>query len=175
IGMNQVGYYYIANVINTLFILEKDLIVNNSVTASPLESIVQGKRYCGVFIDIPCAKLTADSKDYYYQIPDPITFSGVMDLNQLHPIFNEFPVLTRNYASLYLQLWITNFLQDLKVFQLNKSRSFDTYLAQAMIPAEKLDTITLLDDSVAPKSNYYSVRLINCKDLGDADTDPKNK
>ncbi|KAA6380967.1 MAG: hypothetical protein EZS28_023504, partial [Streblomastix strix] len=27
-------------------------------------------------------------------------FTGVMDLNQLNPIFNNFPVLTRNYASL---------------------------------------------------------------------------
>ncbi|KAA6388756.1 MAG: hypothetical protein EZS28_015718 [Streblomastix strix] len=150
-----------------------DLTVNSSVTVSSLESIVQGKRHCGVFIDIPVAKITT-GQDLYYRIPDPITFSGVMDLNQLNPIFNEFPVLTRNYASLYLQLWMTDFLQDLKVVWLNKSRSFDTCLAYAMIPAEKPDIITLLNVAAAPVSTQYAVRLINCRDLADAVTDPKN-
>ncbi|KAA6397251.1 MAG: hypothetical protein EZS28_007223 [Streblomastix strix] len=92
-----------------------DLTVNNSVSVSPLESIVQGKRHCGVFIDIPCDNIDAKGENYYYRIPDPITFSGVLDLNQLNPIFNEFPVLAKNYASLYLQLWMTDFQQDLKL------------------------------------------------------------
>ncbi|KAA6394845.1 MAG: hypothetical protein EZS28_009626 [Streblomastix strix] len=153
-----------------------DLTVNNSVTVSQLESIVQGKRHCGVFIDVPLVEVAAASGTtaYFYRYPKDITFSGVMDLNQLNPIFNEFPVLTRNYASLYLQLWMTDFLQDLKVVQLNKSRSFDTCLAYAMIPAEKPDIITLLDDAAAPKSTQYAVRLINCRDLANTATDPKN-
>ncbi|KAA6376922.1 MAG: hypothetical protein EZS28_027550, partial [Streblomastix strix] len=152
-----------------------DLTVNNSVTVSPLESIVQGKRHCGVFIDIPCANIDTKGENYYYRIPDPITFSGVLDLNQLNPIFNEFPVLTRNYASLYLQLWMTDFLQDLKVVWLNKSRYvYDQHLAYTMIPPEKPDIISLLDDSGDIAYNNYSVRLINCKDLDDAATDPKN-
>ncbi|KAA6402113.1 MAG: hypothetical protein EZS28_002360 [Streblomastix strix] len=152
-----------------------DFTVNNSVTVVPLESIVQGKRHCGVFIDVPLADVADASVTtaYFYRYPHDITFTGVMDLNYLNPIFNEFPVLTRNYASLYLQLWMTDFLQDLKVLQLKKSRSFDTCLAYAMIPAEKSVIITLLDDSAALKSDYYSVRLINYRDLGNADTDPK--
>ncbi|KAA6389480.1 MAG: hypothetical protein EZS28_014994 [Streblomastix strix] len=152
-----------------------DLTVNNSVTVSSLESIVQGKRHCGVFIDIPCANIDTKGENFYYKIPDPITFSGVLDLNQLNPIFNEFPVLTRNYASLYLQLWMTDFLQDLKVVWLNKSRYiYDQHLAYAMIPPEKPDIISLLDDSGDIAYNYYSVRLINCKDLDEAATGPKN-
>ncbi|KAA6366414.1 MAG: hypothetical protein EZS28_038061 [Streblomastix strix] len=144
-----------------------DLTVNNSVTVSPLESIVQGKRHCGVFIDVPLLDVAAASATtaYFYRYPKDITFSGVMDLNQLNPIFNEFPVLTRNYASIYLQLWMTDFLQDLKVVWLNKSRSFDTCLAYTMIPAEKPDIIILLDDAAAPKSTQYAARLINCRDL----------
>jgi hypothetical protein len=43
-----------------------------------------------------------------------------------------------------------------------------------MIPPEKPDIITLLDDSGDIAYNNYSVRLINCKDLDDAATDPKN-
>ncbi|KAA6360608.1 MAG: hypothetical protein EZS28_043865, partial [Streblomastix strix] len=154
-----------------------DLTVNNSVTVSPLESIVQGKRHCGVFIDVPLDEVAAASGTtaYFYRYPKDITFSGVMDLNQLNPIFNEFPVLTRNYASLYLQLWMTDYLQDLKVVWLNKSRSFVTCLAYTMIPAEKPDIIALLDDAAAPKSTQYAVRLINCRDLGNAATDPKNR
>ncbi|KAA6380490.1 MAG: hypothetical protein EZS28_023982 [Streblomastix strix] len=153
-----------------------DLTVNNNVTVAPLESIVQGKRHCGVFIDVPLADVAAASGTtaFFYRYPKDITFSGVMDLNQLNPIFNEFPVLTRNYASLYLQLWMTDFLQDLKVVWLNKSRSFDTCLAYTMIPAEKPDIITLLDDAAAPRNTHYAVRLINCRDLGNAATDPKN-
>ncbi|KAA6387296.1 MAG: hypothetical protein EZS28_017176 [Streblomastix strix] len=130
-----------------------DKVLKFCVTVSPLENIVQGKRHCGVFIDIPCAKITT-GQDYYYRIPDPITISGVMDLNQLNQKFNEFPVLTRNYASLNLQLWMTDFQQVLKVVWLNKSRSFDTCLSCAMIPAEKPDIITLLNDATPPASTH---------------------
>ncbi|KAA6367959.1 MAG: hypothetical protein EZS28_036513, partial [Streblomastix strix] len=82
-----------------------DLCTNNSVNVSPLESIVAVKKHCGIFIDIPVAAFSATAGRFNYLIPYPITFSGVLDLNQLNPIFNSFPVLTRNYASLYLQLW----------------------------------------------------------------------
>ncbi|KAA6389465.1 MAG: hypothetical protein EZS28_015006 [Streblomastix strix] len=152
-----------------------DLTVNNSVTVSPLESITQGKRHCGVFIDIPCSKINTSPNDYYYKIPDPITFSGVLDLNQLNPIFNEFPVLTRNYASLYLQLWMTDFLQDLKIVWLNKTHPIlDQHLAYTMIPPEKPDSIILLTNDGDIEYKVYSVRMINCKDLEAGATDPKN-
>ncbi|KAA6401277.1 MAG: hypothetical protein EZS28_003194 [Streblomastix strix] len=99
-----------------------DLCTNNSVSVSPLESIIAGKRHCGIFMDIPLSDIdlqatVADGQPrtpYYFRIPYDIKFSGVLDLNQLNPIFNSFPVLTRNYASLYLQLWVQDFLQDLK-------------------------------------------------------------
>ncbi|KAA6396134.1 MAG: hypothetical protein EZS28_008337 [Streblomastix strix] len=83
-----------------------DLCTNNSVSVSPLESIIQGKRHCGVFIDVPLFEIDAQAGIIakHYRIPNDIVFSGVLDLNQLNPIFNSFPVLTRNYASLYLQL-----------------------------------------------------------------------
>ncbi|KAA6386522.1 MAG: hypothetical protein EZS28_017952 [Streblomastix strix] len=152
-----------------------DLTVNNSVTVSPLESITQGKRHCGVFIDIPCSKLNTSTNDYFYKIPEPITFSGALDLNQLNPIFNEFPVLTRNYASLYLQLWMTDFLQDLKIVWLNKINPiFDQHLAYTMIPPEKPDLIFLLTNEEGIQYKQYSVRIINCRDLADDSTDPKN-
>ncbi|KAA6388418.1 MAG: hypothetical protein EZS28_016051, partial [Streblomastix strix] len=91
-----------------------DLCTKNSVSVSPLESIVAGKRHCGIFLDIPVKDFCDVEGLFNYKIPYPITIAGVLDLNQLNPIFNSFPVLTRNYASLYLQLWTQDFLQDLK-------------------------------------------------------------
>ncbi|KAA6403330.1 MAG: hypothetical protein EZS28_001144 [Streblomastix strix] len=124
------------------------LCTNNSVSVSPLESIITGKRHCGVFIDIPLCEIdraAANGTPYFYLIPQDITFSGVLDSNQLNPIFNSFPVLTRNYASLYLQLWVQDFIQDLKIVWLNKSDVMgNIHLAYAMIPPEKPDVVYLL-------------------------------
>ncbi|KAA6391156.1 MAG: hypothetical protein EZS28_013318 [Streblomastix strix] len=138
-----------------------DLCTNNSVSVSPLESIAAGKRRCGIFIDIPVDAFSATAGRFNYLIPYPITFSGVLDLNQLNPIFNSFPVLTRNYASLYLQLWTQDFLQDLKIVWLNKTNMVtNEHLAYQMIPPEKPDIIILRNrDNVA--YNSYAVRIVN--------------
>ncbi|KAA6359274.1 MAG: hypothetical protein EZS28_045199 [Streblomastix strix] len=90
-----------------------DQCTNISVSASSLESIVGGRRHCGIFIDFPTSAFAALS--FNYLIPHPITIADALDLNQLNPIFNSFQVLTRNYVSLYLQSQTQDFLQDLKV------------------------------------------------------------
>ncbi|KAA6366050.1 MAG: hypothetical protein EZS28_038422, partial [Streblomastix strix] len=114
-----------------------DYCTSNYVTVSPLESIVQRKRHCDVFIDVPVSAISVATA-YNYLIPYDIIFIGVMDLNQLNPIFNSFPVLTRNYESLYIQFWMQDFLQDLKFAWLNNYNPVDnTYLAYTMIPPEK--------------------------------------
>ncbi|KAA6386927.1 MAG: hypothetical protein EZS28_017548, partial [Streblomastix strix] len=158
-----------------------DLCTNNSVSVSPLESIIAGKRHCGVFIDIPLSAINtaAAATKQYYRIPNDIVFSGVLDLNQLNPIFNSFPVLTRNYASLYLQLWMQDFLQDLKVVWLNKTDTVSNlHLAYQMIPPEKPDIIYLQNTVFAtyPVTSYgkFSVRLANMKGVGNDDTIPQN-
>ncbi|KAA6380935.1 MAG: hypothetical protein EZS28_023538 [Streblomastix strix] len=153
----------------------------NSVTVSPLESIVQGKRHCGIFIDVPVFNIDFKAKTetepptatpYYYLIPYDIVFSGVMDLNQLNPIFNSFPVMTRNYASLYIQLWMQDFLQDLKVVWLNKYNPLaNTHLAYTMIPSEKPDIICLRNRA---KTDYnkYTIRLVNMQGKAIGETMP---
>ncbi|KAA6391447.1 MAG: hypothetical protein EZS28_013026 [Streblomastix strix] len=109
-----------------------DLCTKNSVSVSPLESIIEGKRHFGVFIDIPLCeidgKATADATGtlFYYKIPNDITICEVFDLNQLNSVFNSIPVITHNYAILYLLLWIQDFLQDLKVVWLYKNDTLDT-------------------------------------------------
>ncbi|KAA6359867.1 MAG: hypothetical protein EZS28_044606, partial [Streblomastix strix] len=121
-----------------------DECTRNSVSVSSLESIVRGRRHCGIFLDIPVSEFAAAS--FNYKFPFDITIAGVLDQNQLNPIFNSFPVLTRNYASLYLQLWTQDFLQDLKVVYLNKSDTMmNEHLAYQMVPPEKPDIIYLLN------------------------------
>ncbi|KAA6398463.1 MAG: hypothetical protein EZS28_006009 [Streblomastix strix] len=142
-----------------------DLCTNNSVIVSPLESIIASKRHCGIFLDIPLSEIdrVATDTEFFYRIPYDITFSGVLDLNQLNPIFNSFPVLTRNYASQYLQLCVQDFLQDLKIVWLNKSDVYQNrHLAYAMIPPEKPDIVYLMsqaDTQVSPIIyEQYTVR-----------------
>ncbi|KAA6363520.1 MAG: hypothetical protein EZS28_040953 [Streblomastix strix] len=143
-----------------------DLCTNNSVSVSPLESIISGKRHCGVFIDVPLFEIDAQAgiTAKYYRIPHDIVFSGVLDLNQLNPIFNSFPVLTRNYASLYLQLWIQDFLQDLKVVWLNKTDPIaNRHLAYQMLPPEKPDIVYLQNEDQISYGKF-SVRIVNMGD-----------
>ncbi|KAA6364311.1 MAG: hypothetical protein EZS28_040162, partial [Streblomastix strix] len=151
-----------------------DLCTNNSVSVSPLESIAAGKRHCAIFIDIPVAAFYATAGRFNYQIPYPITFSGVLDFNQLNPIFNSFPVLTRNYASLYLQLWTQDFLQDLKIVWLNNTNMVtNEHLAYKMIPPEKPDIIFLRNrDNVA--YNTYTVRIVSMDGKPNTEKFPTN-
>ncbi|KAA6396881.1 MAG: hypothetical protein EZS28_007591 [Streblomastix strix] len=99
-----------ANVVaNSLLVI----CINNSVSVSSLESIARGRRQCRIFLDIPVDAFAAGN--FNFKINQAITIAGVLDLNQLNRIFNSFPALTRYFASLYLQLWTQDFLQDLKI------------------------------------------------------------
>ncbi|KAA6354639.1 MAG: hypothetical protein EZS28_049834, partial [Streblomastix strix] len=160
-----------------------DLCTKNSVSVSPLESIIEGKRHCGVFIDIPLCAIDKQATiedlgtPFYYKIPFDITFSGVLDLNQLNPIFNSFPVLTRNFGTLHLQLWIQDFLQDLKVVWLNKNDTVqNNHLAYHMIPPEKPDIVYLLSGDDADDLSYkrYNVRIVNMQNAAVLDKIPQN-
>ncbi|KAA6388550.1 MAG: hypothetical protein EZS28_015923 [Streblomastix strix] len=160
-----------------------DLCTKNSVSVSPPESIIEGKRHCGVFIDIPLCEIDrqatiADLRTpFYYKIPFDITFSGVIDLNQLNPIFNSFPVLKRNYATLHIQLFIQDFLQDLKVVWLNKNDTVqNNHQAYHMIPPEKPDIVYLLSGDDAEDLSYkrYNVRIVNIQNAAVLDKIPQN-
>ncbi|KAA6372902.1 MAG: hypothetical protein EZS28_031570 [Streblomastix strix] len=160
-----------------------DLCTKNSVSVSPLESIIEGKRHCGVFIYVPLSEIDRQATiedlgtPFYYKISNDITFSGVLDLNQLNAIFNSFPILTRNYASLLLQLWIQDFLQDLKVVWLNTNDTIqNNHLAYHMIPPEKTDIVYLLSGNAADALTYqrYNVRIINMQNVAAGDKTPQN-
>ncbi|KAA6396193.1 MAG: hypothetical protein EZS28_008281 [Streblomastix strix] len=153
--------------------------MQESKRVSVLESIVAGKRHCGVFIDVPLRAInTAVAKTpNYFIIPVDVTFCGVLDQNQLNPIFNSFPMLTRNYASLYLRLWMQDFMQDLKVVWLNKTDTVaNNHLAYHMIPPEKPDIVYLMHESAADIINYdrFTIRIVNMQKAADGDDVPQN-
>ncbi|KAA6392198.1 MAG: hypothetical protein EZS28_012276 [Streblomastix strix] len=50
-----------------------DLCTNNSVSVSSLESIVRGRRHCGIFLEIPVSAFAAAS--FNYKIPVDITIA----------------------------------------------------------------------------------------------------
>ncbi|KAA6390304.1 MAG: hypothetical protein EZS28_014169 [Streblomastix strix] len=151
-----------------------DLCTKNSVSVSPLESAVDRKRHCGIFLDIPISEFGKTDGAFNFIIPYPITFQGVLDLNQLNPIFNSFSVFTHNYASLYLQLWTQDYLQDLKVVWLNKSNVMtNEYLAYHMIPPEKPDLIYLLNTATSQYTRF-SVRIVNMEGKTHTEKFPSN-
>ncbi|KAA6358296.1 MAG: hypothetical protein EZS28_046177 [Streblomastix strix] len=157
-----------------------DLFTKNNFSVSPLESIIEGKHHCGVFIDIPLCEIDRQATattPFYYRIPNDITFSGVIDHNQLNPIFNSFPIPTRNYGTLHLQLWIQVFLQDLKVVWLNKNDTIqNSHLAYHMIPPEKHGIVYLLagDDATDLSYQRYNVRIVNMQNAAVGDKIPQN-
>ncbi|KAA6378692.1 MAG: hypothetical protein EZS28_025780, partial [Streblomastix strix] len=135
-----------------------DQFPNNFISVSPLESIVRERRHCGIFLDIPVSEFAAAS--FNYKFPFDITVAEVLDLCQLNPIFNSFPVLTCNYASLYLLIW-TRFFYDLKVVSSNKTETImNNHLACQILPLEKPDIIYLRN--TAGSSNIpCNIRIVN--------------
>ncbi|KAA6360471.1 MAG: hypothetical protein EZS28_044002 [Streblomastix strix] len=151
-----------------------DLYTKNFVRVSSLESIVAEKSRCGILIDIPVAAFNATADRFNYQIPYLITFSGVPDLNLLNPIFNSFPGLANNYATLYLQQQTQDLQQDLKIVQLNQiNMETNEHLAQQKLPSVKPDIIFQRNrDDVA--YNIYTVRIVNMEGKPNTEKFPTN-
>ncbi|KAA6390457.1 MAG: hypothetical protein EZS28_014013 [Streblomastix strix] len=60
-----------------------DQCTGNSVTVSPLESIVQGKSHCGIFIDEPVFDIDAKAKDFLQDLK-------IIWLNKYDPLANTY-------------------------------------------------------------------------------------
>ncbi|KAA6384397.1 MAG: hypothetical protein EZS28_020076 [Streblomastix strix] len=162
-----------------------DLCTKNNVSASLLESVMEGKRHYVVFTDISLGALdeqaTAETSAilFNYKIPQDITFFGELDLNQQNPIINSFPVHTRNYVTLFLQLLIQDFLQDLKIVWLRKNDTEQNHhLAYHKILPEKPDIVYLLAErgQVNKTLEYqkYNVSIVNIQNAAVGDNIPQN-
>ncbi|KAA6355985.1 MAG: hypothetical protein EZS28_048488, partial [Streblomastix strix] len=66
-----------------------DLCTSNSVSVSPLESIINGKRHCGIFIDIPLSDI--DEQSDYLQDLKVVWFNKTDAVQNLHLAYHMIP------------------------------------------------------------------------------------
>lgn len=110
-----------------------DFTTENSTTESTLKALVENENFHGVgsgLLDFKFASqsadntmdLTTDSTTKVAPIKSAISIEGNIDLNKGNPLFHNFPVITKNMGELYIRLRMENFLRELKIVYLNKSR-----------------------------------------------------
>lgn len=121
-----------------------DSISRNSVTLTNIEELFsKSSPGSGTIIEIPLGTISA-AAGYVYSIPTPITISGIIDLNQLNPIFNHFPIMTPGFSNVWIKLTMNNFLQCLQKVCLNKvNPTTGDYIPIQMTPPEKPDVVVL--------------------------------
>lgn len=111
-----------------------DFTTENSTTESTLKALVENEHFHGVgsglldynFTTYNAATnptgLITHGTTHVAPIKNKISIEGNIDLNKGNPLFHNFPVITKNMGELYLKLKMENFLRELKVVYLNKSR-----------------------------------------------------
>lgn len=110
-----------------------DFTTENSTTESTLKALVENENFHGVgsgLLDFTFASqsddntmnLTTNSTTKVAPIKSDISIEGNIDLNKGNPLFHNFPVITKNMGELYIRLRMENFLRELKIVYLNKSR-----------------------------------------------------
>lgn len=111
-----------------------DFVTSNSASETTLKSLVENPSYRGVgsgLIEVPLNRQagTDPNASYGAVIDKIISIEGIIDLNRGNPLFHNFPIITRNMGELYIRLYMENFLRELKIVYLNKTR----------IPAQTVD------------------------------------
>lgn len=110
-----------------------DFTTENSTTESTLKALVENENFHGVgsgLLDFnfgtvgadASMTLTTDATTKIAPIKRDISIEGNIDLNKGNPLFHNFPVITKNMGELYIRLRMENFLRELKIVYLNKSR-----------------------------------------------------
>ena len=110
-----------------------DFTTENSTTESTLKALVENENFHGVgsgLLDFTFTSqsvgntmdLTTNATTKVAPIKSDISIEGNIDLNKGNPLFHNFPVITKNMGELYIRLRMENFLRELKIVYLNKSR-----------------------------------------------------
>ena len=112
-----------------------DFTTENSTTESTLKALVENEHFHGVgsgLLDYnfttwnaatnPTGLISAATTNVA-PIKNIISIEGNIDLNKGNPLFHNFPVITKNMGELYLKLRMENFLRELKIVYLNKTRA----------------------------------------------------
>lgn len=165
-----------------------DFVTENSTSESTLKALVTNPTFRGVgsgLIDVDLSESQNTVDNYIKPIAFDIGVEGCIDLDRGNPLFHNFPIITRNMGELYIRLYMENFLRELKVVYLNKSRANldgssqtmsaawpttgtiaqnittlhgnpDEHLPYQRLPADKSDLIYL-------NGSMYKVKLVNMK------------
>ena len=97
-----------------------DFVTENSNCESTLKSLVENPTFRGVGSGV--IEVDLSTQAYNTPITQDICIEGCIDLNRGNPLFHNFPIITRNMQELYIRLYMENFLRELKVVYLNKTR-----------------------------------------------------
>lgn len=141
-----------------------DYVTENSTSESTLKSLVENPNMRGVGSGIIEVDLDAAAAVYGKAITTDIGIEGCIDLDRGNPLFHNFPIITRNMGELYLRLYMENFLRELKVVYLNKTR---TNLNGAVLKSAATSgsfptidgTVTLKDSTWKPPEQLPYARL----------------
>lgn len=98
-----------------------DYVTEHSNCESTLKALVEDPTYRGVGSGIVEVDLSTGA--YSTSIPKDISIEGCIDLNRGNPLFHNFPIITRNMQEFYIRLYMENFLRELKIVYLNKTRT----------------------------------------------------
>ena len=102
-----------------------DFVCDNSNSESTLKSLVENPTYRGVgsgLIEHNLDEAQNAADNYISIITQDIGIEGVIDLDKGNPLFHNFPIITRNMNELYIRLYMENFLRELKIVYLDKTR-----------------------------------------------------
>lgn len=103
-----------------------DYVTEHSNCESTLKALVEDPTYRGVgsgVVEVEIKDTDAEHPVYSTVINQDISIEGCIDLNRGNPLFHNFPIITRNMQEFYIRLYMENFLRELKVVYLNKTRT----------------------------------------------------
>lgn len=98
-----------------------DYATQNSLSESTLSGLVENENCPGVGSGVIDVKFTDGQGGDI--IAKDIVIEGNIDLNKSNPLFHNFPIITRNMGQLYIRLYMENFLRELKIVYLNKTKN----------------------------------------------------
>lgn len=148
-----------------------DYVTEHSNCESTLKALVEDPTYRGVGSGI--VEVGLGTAAFNTPINKDISIEGCIDLNRGNPLFHNFPIITRNMQEFYIRLYMENFLRELKIVYLNKTRahkfrlqngaSGQPNIVDRLSPEERLPYVRLpIDkpDFVYLDGNLVKVRLV---------------
>lgn len=143
-----------------------DYVTEHSNSESTLKALVEDPTYRGVGSGVIEVDLSAAA--YNTPITQDICIEGCIDLNRGNPLFHNFPIITRNMQELYIRLYMENFLRELKIVYLNKTRAHAFTLTEGtpntvskLSPEERLPYVRLPIDK--PDFVYLDGKLVKVR------------